>query len=250
MVKKWNVKEVFKFRKMSYVWDTKEHLKTAKPYGFVEFTDNFFQNYQTKRQRNITNLKDKYIKTDPANTPNLTAIQVQLRFPQYQDPELSKIAQHVSKSQASPQEELFLAYTLRDLKTLSEFNTTKAIRTVYEAFYEGNFNTAYLQHFRKILKKAEVRKLKAAYDYNFKNISKKHVSFEDFGFFALTLALHFAGTNTPERFQSLSTLLKINDFLSSESKSLGNPLELILTYTSLKAEQQFILEIMQERGLK
>jgi hypothetical protein len=234
-----------------YPWDTRARQQSAKPYGFLEFAGDFFQVFQEKRQSHLEDLKQRYRDCDFLDPKARPAIQAQLRFPHYQDAELKRLAQQkADEQQVFPRDHLFPVYPLGALTTLEEFDAPQVINTLYEVFCSGKFNPEFMQHFQRVLKKVELRKLRGSYDVDFKNTSKDPIGLDSYGLFALTLAMHFSKTSGIGRYQSLSTLLKTNDHLLSEKENLSSPLELISTYTSVQAEQEFLKQVIEARGIQ
>ena len=113
------------------MWDTKE----AKPYGSVDFPNNFFDIYLERRKQNIDFLKGKSV--------------LSLR--------------NMKKAY----------YLDRELDELNEFESQKVIGTLYHKVSKNeDLNPNVKQHFWRILKKADLRRLTESYDRNFRNISK------------------------------------------------------------------------------
>ena len=97
----------------AYPWDTREHLQGRKPYGFVDFNKNpdFFQAYKERRDAHVRDLREKYLVITSTGSTEPQAIQVQLRFPEYQDQKLMELAQqHSSKCNICPKDHFFNSY--------------------------------------------------------------------------------------------------------------------------------------------
>lgn len=190
-----------------YHWDTKQAQEQSKTYGFVDFPTNFLDIYQNKREEVRRHLKSE--------ENNLEA-----------------------KGMGS------IPYTSERLSKKKDFETSRVISTLYSSIKNGKqFDTAEFGHFVRVLKKAELKKLRIGYDNNFINTSKEKLPFSDHGYLALTLGL-YAQTGKKGYMQALSTLLKVNDFMISQSDSL-NSLEKSLLESSLDLEGSLVSRVRE-----
>lgn len=191
----------------TYSFDTKERQELKKPYSFTNFSSNFFNNYLKKRNEIIDSLRDDH------------------SIDEY----------HLNNG-----------YSLEELTELTEFDTPKVIRTLYGILIEdGSLDNLTSHHFWRILKKVEVRKLKQKYNINFINTSKQPLDLESYAVLSLTFGLYARNRNNGY-LQSLSTNLKLNDFLISRKDDLISPLEQAVLLSSLELELEEVNKIREE----
>lgn len=188
--------------KNSYIWDTPEKQSEGKPYGFLDLPEDFLNRYFKKREGFI----DNHLKKTP------------LQFKE--------------KSPILPKE-----YFKKE-----KFETSEIISGLYSKIKRDNFNVLEAKHFWRLLKKAELKKLRLNYDKNFLNLSKRNISHTDMSTFSLTLG-EYALKKYEGYIQATSTLLKVNDFLISKANELGD-LEKSLLSSSLSKEKFIIGEIL------
>jgi len=102
-----------------------------------------------------------------------------------------------------------------------------------------------LDHFQRVLKKADLRKLRKSYNHNFKNDSIEAIELEDWAYLGMVLG-HYALSEDKGYLQATSTLLKVNDFLVSQIDNLQSPLEKAAVLESLRIEQEQINKVGQK----
>ena len=191
-----------------YTWDTKEKQSEARPYGFVDFPENFLNIFLEKRQKAIESIKQ---------STSLNLAQTQSKQP----------------------------YSDIELQTLDEFDSSRVIATLYNVSM-GNkaFSSNQLRHFWRLLKKADLRKLTSKYNSDFKNTSQQVLPLREQVELVSTF-LMFSQTKTPGYLQALSTALKLNDFIISEKDKLSSSAQAILLI-SLELENQQVRSLKQE----
>tara|TARA_Y100000310_G_scaffold340129_1_gene434895 strand:- start:863 stop:2203 length:1341 start_codon:yes stop_codon:yes gene_type:complete len=178
-----------------YPFDTEAHQKTKKPYGFVEFPPNFFDAYLAKRKKIIRSLRDTIKSSSSIST---------------ESPSIN-------------------------LKELQDFESMDVIRTIHHRLSNNEqLDETTLNHFWRILKKADLRKLTKKYNQNFKNTSKEDLGLEGHALLALTLGM-YAKIGGEGYLQALSTSLKQNDLIISRREGLTS-LEQAITLASLELE--------------
>jgi|TARA_B100001971_G_C18211988_1_gene551326 methionyl-tRNA formyltransferase len=178
-----------------YPFDTEEHQSNRKPYGFVEFQPNFFDVYLNKRKGVIRSLRES-IKESSFSVPTNPSI---------------------------------------ILKELQEFESIDVIREVYHRLDNNEqLDETTLNHFWRILKKADIRKLTRRYNKRFRNTSREDLGLEGHALLALTLGM-YAVAGGEGYLQSLSTSLKQNDLIISRREGLTS-LEQAITLASLELE--------------
>ena len=127
------------------------------------------------------------------------------------------------------------------------FETCDIISHCIKDLLNGDFYKA-KQRLNKLIKKFEVfRKIQSAYDSNYRKIGN---DFHDKGLYAyLSLALLIAYFRE-KSFKSLNTVLKINDMLTTSSFQNDQPATVVLTCVVLELEQDIVLNLSKEHGLK
>lgn len=192
-----------------YLWDTLEQQQKPKPYGFVDFPDDFLDIFNEKRKQ-----ARSFFQTD--------------------------------SQAAAPQE---TGYSEEELKTLDKFETAKTISSLYSTAIQSKpFSEIQLKHFWKILKKIEVRKLTTGYDSNFINATKELLPVKDYAYLSLVFLLYSKPKNLGY-LQALSSALKINDFLISQKDNLTDPIIKSLISVSLQLEQEQVEKLAIEKGV-
>ena len=188
-----------------YIWDTKEQQAKPVVYGFSDLKGAVLGDYCEKRGR------------------------VRDSLPFYDVVPLKESER----------------YSAEDFETATEFNSSRVIRTLSSEFQRrGLLEGKMLEHFRRVLKKAELKKLRVSYDSGFKNTSDAQVPMLDLVYLGVALGIH-AQTRERGYLQSLSTLLKLNDFLVSERDNLSSRLEAGVLAKSLALEQEAVMDITQ-----
>jgi methionyl-tRNA formyltransferase len=127
-----------------------------------------------------------------------------------------------------------------DLTADSSFKTKDVIRSLESINLYDQPRAK--EHYDRILKKVEVRKLRDGYDSSFKNISAIPLDFDSWS----ELALLFSKDAQEGNFghlQSLSTLLKTNDYLISELGNLS-PYSQDNLRTSLLSERSLVSHVV------
>jgi len=184
-----------------YPFDTIECQSSKEPYRFEDFDSNFFNIYLERRETNIKHLRD-----------------------------------------SSSSFEVSEGYSLEELKSLLLFETSKITKSFYHELNKNRkLEGILLEHFWKILKKADLRKLTGAYDSDFKN-AKKPFGLENHALLALTFGM-FSQTNERGYLQALSTSMKKNDFLLSRINELVNYVDRGIVLTSLELEKDQVINL-------
>ena len=214
---------------MSYIWDTDAQQRSTKPYGFVDLPDDFLEVYRKRRMKAVSFLKEKsHLLTQIENAVNGQLLQVKTILREWVD----------SNKISGPR------YSLGELRNLNEYDTRIVIKTLFLMMLEDKSinDTKALEHYRRILKKAELRKLRKHYNASFLNVSDDDMGLEYYGYWGATLGLYALGGDI----QSLSTLLKMNDFLVSQIKNFKSAAEFFLAGVALQLEINQVEKIAQK----
>lgn len=188
-----------------YPWDTKEKQQERKPYGFVDFPEDFLDCYRRKRSKAILTLSP--------DAP--LALQLQ-------------------------------PYDQVQLELLSVFDAAKVIDTLYLATSKRiDLTPTELKHFWRVLKKADLRKLKASYDGEFINAAPEDLDLQSRALLSLTL-LNYSAKRNQGYLQALSTSLKLNDALIAGIDLLRSPLERTTFSHALRTEAREVSRLEKE----
>jgi methionyl-tRNA formyltransferase len=184
-----------------YLWDTPEQQSRKQVYSFCDLPKDHLEQYQKRRQSLISRLeKDTTINTT------------------------QKIK----------------TYSESELRELEEFQTEMVIETISDSLKKRRYlKEKELEHYKRILKKTELKKLRISYDRNFINTSKIELNTQSLAYLGIALGRH-AQSKEAGYLQSLSTLLKINDYLVSKINTMESPLERAVTLESLRLEREGI----------
>lgn len=227
-----------------YIWDTKEKQSSEKPYGFVDFSSDFFKGYLSSRDLAMDRMIESYISSDPDPGHIAQIVQIAKRFPKYVCERLEEKLDLLNDN-CTKEDRLRPVYSLDEIVRSDRFSASRMISTLYEKAYAGEMiDGVFMDHYKRLLKKAELRKLRAEYNSDFLNVSKEDISFKDKAYLAICLNLN----SKPSELQSLSTSMKLNDLFASEANRLS-PLSSLLAYVSLNLEREKILSIIAERGI-
>ena len=230
-----------------YIWDTYEQQQNDEPYGFIDFPQDFLSIYLDKRQQNINQIKMRLLQGSQDDKLGLS-LQIQKLFAEQVEEELSRYFRELASQVPTDllRDDIICVYTQEELQNAEQFNTGKVIRTLFEILCkESEFKSDIAsKHYRRILKKAETRKLVQQYDADFINTSTEEPDIESYSYLGLTLALY-----SNQDVQSLSTLLKVNDYLLSETDRLISSLEKTLVYISLSIEKKQVEKLAAKKGV-
>jgi hypothetical protein len=226
-----------------YIWDAKDQQRLPRPYCFTDLPDGFLDLYRTKREKSIEFLNKQYALF--GNIENGEADQILklaniLRKRTGND--VARLPAFIPLDACKKKmENKNQPYSSTELQNLKEFETSKVIATLFLLAADASVisDRKAQEHYRRILKKVELGKLRKYYDSHFLNRSDEGISMECYGYLGLTLGLVALEGDV----QSLSTFLKVNDFIMSEKESLANALEIFLACTSLKLEMCIIEKI-------
>ena len=191
-------------RKEEYPFGTREHQKKTKPYGHIDISQRLFGAYKEKRTESVMHL--------------------------------NRIFQGLENFFGE-------TYYSKELESSEKFETIKVIRTLYrELLSNKKLEGPSINHFWRILKKAELRNLPKIYDKEFKNLTGKGIELEGHALLSLTL-IEYAKTRERGYLQAISTALKENDFLISEIDRLKSQREVLAASMSIKSEIDLIGQI-------
>ncbi|MGA1823331.1 MAG: hypothetical protein ACMUIP_01620 [bacterium] len=233
-----------------YYWDTHKQQNAGKPYGFIDFPHNFLNSYRESRHRALDYLKQKYKRlADDKESTIGHALKIQTMVFQHMGQHGLDYGEPIFPHNFTIEdtEPVVSSYALLDLEKLVAFDACTMIRTLFTMLLREKDiqDPRALEHYRRILKKMELKKLRKEYNAQFINTIKEDISLECYGYLGLTAGLYALGGDI----QSLSTLLKINDFLISEKENVSTLLEVVLTSISLQLEKSHVEKLAKEKGI-